>query len=240
MPADPVPPTPTTAVVVGGPPSLAQACATELEAVLGAGTTVVQVPVGPGDEDGTDLVARVLGLGSPEAPLGWVVVLAVHRARPEPLPVAEDDGSERASHALSNLVERAAAALAATGGGRVVAVVDAPDRRPGAVGAAARAATAAALVGRARSTARSVADQQVTVNVVQVGLIATAELEQAVAADSVLAGQVEALARSVPMRRLVTLDDVAAAVGHLVSEPAGYVNGIVLPIEGGAAFGAGT
>ena len=46
-------------------------------------------------------------------------------------------------------------------------------------------------------------------------------------------GVVEALRKAVPMRRLGTPEDVAAAVAFLASDRAGYITGQTLSVSGG-------
>ena len=46
-----------------------------------------------------------------------------------------------------------------------------------------------------------------------------------------------AMAQQVPVGRIGHVDEVAAAVAFLASEPAAYVNGTVLPVDGGLGMG---
>jgi 3-oxoacyl-[acyl-carrier protein] reductase len=101
----------------------------------------------------------------------------------------------------------------------------------GAPGQVNYAASKAGLVGLARSIARELGSRSITANVVAPGFIQTAmtaELTQA-RKDEVF-GQV-------PLRRFGAPADVAAAVLFLASEAAGYINGVVLPVDGGLAMG---
>ncbi|EQD28343.1 3-oxoacyl-[acyl-carrier-protein] reductase, partial [mine drainage metagenome] len=41
----------------------------------------------------------------------------------------------------------------------------------------------------------------------------------------------------IPMQRAASPEDVAAAVEFLASERAGYITGVVLPVDGGLAMG---
>jgi 3-oxoacyl-[acyl-carrier protein] reductase len=41
----------------------------------------------------------------------------------------------------------------------------------------------------------------------------------------------------VPLGRAGTVDDVASVVGFLASDPAGYVTGAVIPVDGGLGMG---
>jgi 2-hydroxycyclohexanecarboxyl-CoA dehydrogenase len=49
-------------------------------------------------------------------------------------------------------------------------------------------------------------------------------------------GSNEAMARRIPMGHLGTGDDIAAAVGFLCSEEAGFITGQVLGVNGGAVM----
>ncbi|MEV2245995.1 3-oxoacyl-ACP reductase FabG [Streptomyces sp. NPDC049970] len=101
----------------------------------------------------------------------------------------------------------------------------------GAVGQTNYAASKAGLIGFARSLALEVAAQGITVNVVAPGYTDT---------DMVAAMPEEkrkGLLATVPMRRMATSDEVAAAVGYLTGEDAGYVTGTVLRVDGGIGMG---
>ena len=47
------------------------------------------------------------------------------------------------------------------------------------------------------------------------------------------AGVREGIEAGIPIRRLPTVEEVAAAVGYLVSPGADAINGIALPVDGG-------
>ena len=89
------------------------------------------------------------------------------------------------------------------------------------------AASKAGLIGLTKSLAREVASRGVTVNAVAPGFIDTA-MTQAMPAKAR-----ETLIAQIPAGRLGQADDVAAAVGYLASEGAGYVTGQVLHVNGG-------
>jgi NAD(P)-dependent dehydrogenase (short-subunit alcohol dehydrogenase family) len=93
------------------------------------------------------------------------------------------------------------------------------------------AASKAGLIGFARSLAREIGGRGVTVNVVTPGFVATdmtAVLPEARRA---------AIVEQVPLQRLATPEEVAAAVIWLASDGAGYVTGAVIPVDGGLGMG---
>ncbi|HTX62370.1 MAG TPA: 3-oxoacyl-ACP reductase FabG [Acidimicrobiales bacterium] len=93
------------------------------------------------------------------------------------------------------------------------------------------AASKAGLVGMARALAREVASRQITVNVVAPGVV---ETDMTGALGDARVGE---LVGMVPLGRAGSPEDVAAAVGFLASESAGYISGAVLPVDGGLGMG---
>ncbi len=87
------------------------------------------------------------------------------------------------------------------------------------------AAAKAGLHGATRSLALELASRGITANVVAPGVVATAR-----SADAFPADRVKAL---VPMQRAGTPEEVAALVGFLASERAGYITGQVITVAGG-------
>jgi 3-oxoacyl-[acyl-carrier protein] reductase len=97
----------------------------------------------------------------------------------------------------------------------------------GNAGQSAYAATKAGVEGFTRALARELASRNVTVNAVAPGFIdteMTATLPEGTRAAYVAA---------IPLGRLGTTADVAAAVGFLAGPTAGYITGHVLAINGG-------
>jgi 3-oxoacyl-[acyl-carrier protein] reductase len=101
----------------------------------------------------------------------------------------------------------------------------------GGPGQANYAASKAGLVGFARSLAREYGSRNITANVVAPGPIATDML------DAAGERRVAEITASVPAARLGTPDEVAAVVRFLASDEAGYVNGAVIPVDGGLGMG---
>lgn len=89
------------------------------------------------------------------------------------------------------------------------------------------AASKAGLIGMSKALAAEVASRNITVNVVAPGFIES-PMTQALNEK-----QRESILADVPMGRLGSGDDVAAAVAYLASTEAGYVTGQTLHINGG-------
>jgi len=88
-------------------------------------------------------------------------------------------------------------------------------------------ASKAGLIGLTKSLAQEIASRNITVNAVAPGFIDTDM-------TSVLSDQVkENLLAHIPLKRLGTPADVAAAVRFLASEDASYITGHVLDVNGG-------
>jgi 3-oxoacyl-[acyl-carrier protein] reductase len=88
-------------------------------------------------------------------------------------------------------------------------------------------ASKAGLIGLTKSVARELASRNVTCNAVAPGFIATAMTE------TMTEDARENLTGQIPLARLGTPEDVAAAVAYLASEDAAYVTGHVLNVSGG-------
>jgi len=89
------------------------------------------------------------------------------------------------------------------------------------------AATKAGIIGFSKALAREVASRSITVNVVAPGLIDT-DMTRDISSDAQANW-----ASAIPLGRLGTPDDVAAAVCFLASDAAGYITGQVLAVNGG-------
>ena len=89
------------------------------------------------------------------------------------------------------------------------------------------AAAKAAVVGMTKSLARELGSRNITVNCVAPGFIDT-DMTRALSQD-----QRKALLERIPLGRLGTPQDVAAAVAYLASPGGGYVTGAVLHVNGG-------
>lgn len=110
--------------------------------------------------------------------------------------------------------------------GRIVNMSSAVALR-GNAGQTAYAASKSALVGITRSLAREVGAKGVTVNAICPGLV-----------DTEMTAHLTEEARAyyldqTPLGRTATLEEIAAVVRFLMSDEASYVNGAVIPVDGG-------
>ena len=95
---------------------------------------------------------------------------------------------------------------------------------------AAYSASKAALVQLTRVAAMEGAPQNVRVNVIAPGVIATPATTEALGG---IPGYTEAVAGGVPMNRLGRPEEVAAAAAFLLSDEAGYITAVCLSVDGG-------
>jgi 3-oxoacyl-[acyl-carrier protein] reductase len=93
------------------------------------------------------------------------------------------------------------------------------------------AASKAGLIGVARSIARELGGRNITANVVAPGFVVT-DMTNALNEET----REQAMSR-IPAGRYAQPDEVAAAVAFLASDEAGYINGAVLPVDGGLGMG---
>src|SRR5258706_6538528 len=111
-------------------------------------------------------------------------------------------------------------------GGRIIAIGSIVGQI-GNAGQTNYAASKAGLIGFAKALAREVASRGITVNVITPGMIDT-DMTRAITEKS----QVD-WAAQIPLGRLGSPDDVAAAACYLASDEAAYITGHVLAVNGG-------
>jgi NAD(P)-dependent dehydrogenase (short-subunit alcohol dehydrogenase family) len=114
------------------------------------------------------------------------------------------------------------------GWGRVVQISSGAGRTGIAFGVSLYGASKSGIEGFIRHLSQEVAGSGVTANSLALGLMANV-----MAGDASDPG-VQALARSVPVQRLGTPDDVGAAVVYLASPEAGWLTGQTVNLNGGA------
>ncbi|MBX5009577.1 SDR family NAD(P)-dependent oxidoreductase [Rhizobium lentis] len=133
---------------------------------------------------------------------------------------------------LGTIANTRAAAPRLTDGGRIIFVGSLLGSYVPFPGVADYAGTKWALVGYAKGIARELGPRNITVNVVQPGIMPTD-----MAAE--VAGELpnrDAILDLHPIRRIATLEEVAQTICFLAGPHAGYINGEQINIAGGLAI----
>ena len=99
----------------------------------------------------------------------------------------------------------------------------------GNVGQSNYAAAKAGIIGFTRATAKELAGFGITVNAIS----PNAETDMVA---SIPADRLAELRAQIPMRRFSDPAEVGPAVGFLASEQAGYITGVILPVDGGLSI----
>ena len=127
-----------------------------------------------------------------------------------------------------NLTRAAVPHMRAAAYGRIVNVTSYTGLH-GNVGQANYAAAKAGIIGFTKTVAKEVARFGITVNAISPN------------ADTAMTAAIPAekraeLTASIPIGRFGEADEMSAAVGFLASEEAGYITGVVLPVDGGLSM----
>lgn len=128
--------------------------------------------------------------------------------------------------AMFTLAQAAVRPMLKQRGGRIIAVSSVVGQM-GNAGQTNYAASKAGLIGFARALAREVASRGITVNVIAPGMIDT-DMTRAISDRTHVDWAAE-----IPLGRLGTADEVAAAACYLASDEAAYITGHVLTVNGG-------
>ncbi|MCW1242826.1 SDR family oxidoreductase [Pseudomonas sp. SAICEU22] len=125
-----------------------------------------------------------------------------------------------------------AAAPVLSNGGRIVFIGSLLGTHVPFQGAADYAGSKAALIGYAKGLARDLGSRNITVNVVQPGVMPTDMASQVLGDD----GAPDALLDLHPIRRIATLEEVSALIGFLAGPNGGYMTGGVHDVAGGLSI----
>ena len=116
-------------------------------------------------------------------------------------------------------------------GGRIISITSVVGSS-GNAGQVNYSAAKAGIAGMARSLAREIGSRNITVNCIAPGFIDT-DMTRALAQE-----QRDALLKQIPLGRLGSPEDIAAAVLYLASPGAAYVTGTTLHVNGGMYMNA--
>ncbi|MFL6062506.1 MAG: beta-ketoacyl-ACP reductase [Marmoricola sp.] len=149
------------------------------------------------------------------------------------LRMSEEDWSEVIETNLTGsfrVAKRAAKGMLRLRRGRIVFVSSVVGLL-GSPGQVNYAASKAGLVGMARSLARELGSRSITANVVAPGFVET-DMTAVLPEE-----QQAAYKQQIPLGRMGSTKEIAAAVTWLAAEDSGYVTGAVIPVDGGLGMG---
>jgi len=171
-----------------------------------------------------------------EAEYGAVDVLVANAGITRDTLLVRMDDSDLDAVIQANLVgaircaRRVARGMIRARSGRII-LISSVVWAAGSAGQVNYAAAKAGLVGAGRSLARELGGRGITTNVVAPGFIET-DMTAALSDD-----QRAAILAQIPAGRYGAVSEVAAAVAFLAGPDAGYINGAVLPVDGGLGMG---
>jgi 3-oxoacyl-[acyl-carrier protein] reductase len=234
--------TPRTVLVTGGSRGIGLACARAFAA--DGHRVAVTFSSTPVDEPGilavkcdvTDPAQLDAAVGTVEEQLGPVEVLVANAGITRDgllVRMSDSDFTDVVDTNLTatwRLAKRVIPKMMRARWGRIV-VVSSVGAYIGASGQSNYAASKAGLIGLARAIASEYGPRGITANVVAPGPIDTDMLAE------VTDERRAAMVAQIPVARTGTPDEVAAAVTFLASEPAAFITGAVLPVDGGIGMG---
>lgn len=130
---------------------------------------------------------------------------------------------------MGTIATTRAAAAVLSDGGRIIFIGSLNGTLALIPGVADYAGTKAALIGYAKGVARDLGPRSITVNVVQPGAMPTDMMVEALGSTTAP----DAFLDMHPIRRIATLEEVAALVNFLAGPNGGYITGGVIDVAGG-------
>jgi 3-oxoacyl-[acyl-carrier protein] reductase len=118
--------------------------------------------------------------------------------------------------------------MQAQGSGRIVVTSSITGPNVASVGLSHYAASKGGINGFMRAAALELAPHKITINAVQPGNVLTEGIREIMRPD-----ELDALAESIPLKRLANPEDVAFAMLFLASDEAGYITGQTIVVDGG-------
>jgi len=233
--------TPRTVLITGGNRGIGRSIAEEF--VAAGHRVAVTARSGEGPEgtltvraDVTDAASIDAAFTEVETALGPIEVLVANAGVTRDMllmRMTEDDFTDVIDTNLTGafrVVKRATKGMMKARFGRII-LVSSVVGLLGSAGQVNYAASKSGLIGLARSVARELGSRGITANVVAPGFIETdmtAELPEATQAD---------YKKSIPAGRFATTSEVAKVITWLAGDDAAYINGAVIPVDGGLGMG---
>lgn len=183
-------------------------------------------------EDGDSIAHLVAGVRAAFGPIG---VLVVNSGGPKPgtfvgmQPADWDAGYHAVLRGALSLIEFVLPDMKAAGWGRIVALTSSSVKQP-IPGLALSNTFRTALVAALKTLSVEVARNGITVNAIATGRVLTDRLRELYPDDDALH---EAAAAEIPMGRVATPEEFAPLVAFLCGDPARYVTGQTIAIDGG-------
>ena len=165
---------------------------------------------------------------------GALDVLVLNGGGPEPAPAATLTAAaveEAVALLLTShvtLVGHCLPHLRATGQGRIVSIASSSVREP-IDGLSLSNAVRPGVIGWLKTLARELGPDGITVNTIAPGRIDTDRLRDVYGDEGPSASALE----QIPLRRIGAPSEIGAVAAFLASERASYVNGAVIPVDGG-------
>ena len=240
------------ALVTGGGTGLGRAIARSLagagaqvvitgrtEATLAEAARALPGHLGYKVHDVTDLASHAALIEEVEQGSGPVSILVNNAGRHLKTPFVETDPNELRAIVETNLIGTAELTRAAVQRmvprrrGNVV-MISSMAGLMGLTGVSAYSLTKAGLLGLTRALAVELGPSGIRVNAICPGFIDTAMFRQAMAGDP---ARFSRITDRIPLPSLGTPEDIGNTVAFLCSDRGRYLNGVVLPVDGGFVSG---